>query len=515
MYKNTFLMKRLVCFLMMAVTLPAVLLLGTGCQAAETTVNSDEYIDIDPDSPWYWNYKGETVLLLGGSWQDNLFNHPVGLEDHLDVLASAGGNYIRNTMSHRNKGNVFAYEQNDEGLFDLDRFNDEYWERFENFLQMTYERDMIVQIEIWDPWDKYEDHQSLGGWSHNPFNPDNNINYTPDESGLPTAIDYPPAGEPTDHPFFRTIPQLNNNELLLQYQQAFMDKLLSFALQYPNILYCMHNETGERVEFGDYWADYVREKADEAGAPIHITDMRRSEDVRSEDHAHIYDNPDRYTFLDISQNNAWAGLGQDHYDNILYVKSRISSYPRPVNNNKNYGSARHGEEESVARMGRIIFAGASGARFHRPHPIEDPEEMYAKSDFGLGLSLRAQKVIQSLRMVTDELDMVHTEPRNDLLGDRSENEAYLLAIPGRQYAAYFPDGGSVTVDLTGEPESAGSAGSVNSGDSNDSGENTFIYRWINVDEAEWSESGQVRADTGVRFTAPGDGHWIVFVAAEN
>ncbi len=47
-------------------------------------------------NPFYRQYKDEPVLLLGGSWQDNLFNHPVGLEEHLDLLKSVGGNYVRN-----------------------------------------------------------------------------------------------------------------------------------------------------------------------------------------------------------------------------------------------------------------------------------------------------------------------------------------------------------------------------------------------------------------------------------
>lgn len=67
-------------------------------------------------NPYYWQYKGEPVLLLGGSWQDNLFNQPIGLERRLDLLTSVGGNYLRNVMSHRNEGNVFPYEHNEDGL---------------------------------------------------------------------------------------------------------------------------------------------------------------------------------------------------------------------------------------------------------------------------------------------------------------------------------------------------------------------------------------------------------------
>jgi hypothetical protein len=454
------------------------------------------YIRPSTSNPYYWNYKGEHLLLVGGSWQDNLFNHPQNLKEHLDLLSSVGGNYVRNVMSHRNAGNVFAYARDSEGYFDLDDFNEEYWKRFESFLKLTYERDIIVQLEIWATWDHYADHQSLGGWSYHPFNPVNNSTYTMEEAGLPGVVDYEPGGEPTAHPFFLSVPDLENNELILRYQTEFVDKMFSYTLQYPHILYCMNNETGEHVEWGDYWAEHVHKRAAEAEVPVYVTDMRRSEDIRSDDHAHIYDNPEVYTYLDISQNNAWTGLGQDHYDRIIYVRDHISGHPRPINNIKNYGAVRHGEEESVARIARIIFAGSAGARFHRPHPLEETAGHLAETEWGLGLSLRSQQVIQSLRLATDELDIWLTEPRNDLLGDRDENEAYLLAEPGRQYAIYFPDGGSVLLDL-------------------DEGEEEYHYRWINLDEGKWRDVKSLTAQENVRFQTPGSGHWIVVILADD
>ncbi|HSI76564.1 MAG TPA: hypothetical protein VK957_11725 [Lunatimonas sp.] len=131
--------------------------------------------------------------------------------------------------------------------------------------------------------------------------------------------------------------------------------------------------------------------------------MRRNEDVLADDHREIFDQPDRYTFLDISQNNAWSGLGQKHYDNVLHVRDYIADIPRPINNIKNYGATRHGEEESIARFCRIVFAGAASSRFHRPHPIEDPDAHESSSDYGLGLSPKAQKIIQSMRYIVDEM----------------------------------------------------------------------------------------------------------------
>lgn len=446
------------------------------------------------ENPHYWQYQGRPVLLLGGSWQDNMFNHPSGLDRHLDRLKSVGGNYLRNTMSHRNTGNAFAYAQRD-GKFDLDQWNGEFWERFENFLKLTRERDIIVQLELWDPWDHYVDHQSLGGWSKHPFNPVNNVNYTAGQSGLPEQVDYQPRGEPTGHAFFRTVPALADNRLVLRYQQAFVDKLLSYSLAHPHVLYCMNNETGERVEWGDYWAAYVRQHAEAAGVEVQITDMRRSEDIRSRDHAHVFDHPALYSFVDISQNNAWAGLGQGHYDNILFVRERLAQRPRPINNNKNYGAARHGEEESVARFCRIVFAGCASVRFHRPHPREDPEAHEAATDFGLGLSPRAQTIIASMREIANAFDVFRAAPRNDLLGEREVNEAYCLAEPGKQYAVYFPNGGAVTLDVSAT-------------------EGPLQIRWLDIDQSVWSEPETVTANGTLTLKAPGDGHRAVVVQSK-
>ncbi len=116
--------------------LPCVLVLLIGIFVA-VPLHAEDRIRPYPKNPYYWQYKGKPVLLLGGSWQDNLFNHPTGLAEHLDLLKSVGGNYVRNVMSHRNLGNVFAFKQVD-GKFDLDQWNDEHWRRFENFLKLTH-----------------------------------------------------------------------------------------------------------------------------------------------------------------------------------------------------------------------------------------------------------------------------------------------------------------------------------------------------------------------------------------
>ncbi len=190
--------------------------------ALATAVCAEEFAGIQPyaANPYYWQYRGQPVLLLGGSDDDNLFQLP-DLRKHLGAMQSAGGNYIRNTMSDRpDRGfEVYAYAQRGDGKYDLEHWNQEYWQRFENMLHWTHERQIFVQIEIWDRFDYFADN-----WKKHPYNPANNVNYTFDESQL--AAEYPDHPGRNRQPFFFTTPKQRDNKLLLAVQQRFVDKML-------------------------------------------------------------------------------------------------------------------------------------------------------------------------------------------------------------------------------------------------------------------------------------------------
>ena len=178
----------------------------------------------------FWQYKGKPVLLLGGSSNDNIFQQAFsGLDEELDSLIFYGGNYLRCTMSGRDKGDDYPFYRNKEtGLYDLEKWNDIYWEKFEYFLQATLKRKIIVQIEIWATYDFYtRTSLMLDGkteWERNPLNPANNINYKGEyDSGLHEI--FRSNGQELINPFFNTVlplPEPFNFEtkpMVLAYQQ--------------------------------------------------------------------------------------------------------------------------------------------------------------------------------------------------------------------------------------------------------------------------------------------------------
>ncbi|MGI9456532.1 MAG: hypothetical protein ACR2NU_08215, partial [Aeoliella sp.] len=103
---------------------------------------------------------------------------------------------------------------------------------------------------------------------------------------------------------------------------------------------------------------------------------------------------------------------------------------------KSFGTG--GPEDGVERFWRNILGGSAGVRFHRP-------------DSGNGLNDFAKGSIKAARMLESQIKFWDITPRMDLLSDRESNEAYLAAKPGESYALYFPNGGSVGLDLSDAP----------------------------------------------------------------
>jgi hypothetical protein len=104
-------------------------------ESQKENIEENQQTGIRPwsENPSYWEYNGQPVLLLGATDNDNLFQNN-NLKTHLDSLAEIGGNYVRNTMSDRDEGDLKAFYLNEEGKYDLGKWNSAYWEKFENLL---------------------------------------------------------------------------------------------------------------------------------------------------------------------------------------------------------------------------------------------------------------------------------------------------------------------------------------------------------------------------------------------
>ncbi len=431
--------------------------------------------------PWtanafYWQYHGKPVLLVGGSDDDNLFQWPAErLERQLDLLARTGGNYIRNTMSdRRDQGfEVYAFRQLPDGRYDLNEWNPEYWKRFHRLLQWTSQRNIIVQIEVWDRFD-YSDHSGRNRWQQHPYNPKNNVNYSYEESGFARRYTQHPGAN--RQPFFFTTPRQRNNAVVLKYQQRFVEKMLSIALPFDNVLYCIDNETSGEEEWARYWAQFIRERAEQAGKRVCITEMWDDWNVTGGRHLRTYDHPELYDFVDISQNN--HNKRDRHWNNVLEVRRYLLKQPRPINTVKTYGADGnkfgHTDNDAIERVWRHLLAGCASVRFHRPPA-------------GLGLNPKAQATIRAVRQVEQLVRFWSLHPAPDRLLDRRDNEAYAASRLGEIHVVYFPAQGDVRLK---------------------SKQRKWQLTWIDVSSGTRKGSTIVQSDGAVRLRTPTDGHWV-------
>jgi hypothetical protein len=236
--------------------------------------------------------------------------------------------------------------------------------------------------------------------------------------------------------------------------------------------------------WGRFWATYIRKRAEEAGRGVHTTEMWDPWDLEHVSHRETFDHPELYSFVEISQNNHQRG--QAHWDGALRQIERLrrTRRLRPVTNVKVYGAdgGPHGggTAEGIAKFVRNALLGSAAVRFHRPPS-------------GLGLGEEARAVIRGVRDLADRMPFLDAQPRNDLLGERGENEAYCRALPGRAWAVYFPDGGRVRLDV----------GVVDA---------PLSLRWLDLLRARWSE-GRTVGGVPLVLEAPGAGHWVALVSA--
>jgi len=443
----------------------------------ETNRDNDR-IQIYKENPRYWQYKGKPLLLLGGSDDDNLFQWTgTRLIEQLNLLKSVGGNYVRCTMSGRDEGNVWPFKQV-KGKYDLAKWDEEYWRRFENFLKLTHERDIIVQVEIWATYDFYREF-----WQRHPLNPKNNINYTAEQTGLSERVDHRPGY--SENVFFQSVPAAGNQKTVLKYQRGFVGKMLSHTLKFGHVLYSMDNETAATPQWGKYWSEYVKAKAKRTGVVVQTTEMWYDHLDKDPPIPHAtFDHPETYSFVDVSQNS--HKRGQRHWDSLRLQLSRVDDNVRPLTNVKIYGADTGPERwfradvDGVERFWRNIFGGMASARFHRP-------------PYGLGLTDKAQANIHSLRLLTDDMDIFTCAARNDLLPDRKPNEAYCLANPGKEYAVYFPNGGEVTLDIS---DLKGIAKA----------------KWLDIAQSKWKTQQTLEVGRGVVLRVPQSGPWAVLVS---
>ena len=426
-----------------------------GCSSHN--VDNNDRIKSYVENSSYWQYKGKPVYLLGGNKVVNPFQLDSDvLMSYLNELQSSGGNYFRNVMSDREPGNIKAFKKLNNDKYDLTQWNEDYWNGLKNMLKWSYERDIIVNLTFWDRFDHYDQigHRDKSRevlWVNSPWNPKNNVNYTIEESGLDST--YPAHPITGKNPFHQTPPNMMNLPVVLHFQEKFVENILDLSMKYGNVIFNMANEHQlDLKEWDMYWVQFARNYALSKGYEIETTAMfdhviyEDGEWVGVEGFSPIIENNEFFTFIEGSKvGSRWTAPGEAQYDAAIELIKRTNDVEkRPVNAVK--VRTQNIVYNAQERLWRPLMAGFAALSHHRDYLEGLTDDGWPIG--GLALTELAKTNIQSMRIFTDFIVPWEAVPRQELLSDREEDEAYLMAKEGAMYGLYFPKGsGSVGLDL--------------------------------------------------------------------
>lgn len=202
---------------------------------------TQDAVKIDPDNPKYLFFRGNPLALISASEHyGSVINRPFDFEKYLD---DAGAHRItvtrtfllyRELQSARNPSSPCKPESPDyiapwvrtgpakaldgEPVYDLDRWNPEYFDRLHRFLNAASKRGIVVELTVFS--NTYADNI----WALNPLRKENNIQHVGDVE-------------------WEDYLSLKNRELVSS-QKAFARKIIDETSGYDNVYYEICNEPG-------------------------------------------------------------------------------------------------------------------------------------------------------------------------------------------------------------------------------------------------------------------------------
>lgn len=426
-------------------------------------------VRISPRHPRYFEFKQKPVFLTGARELEMLprvGNYPY--KQAVKRLAEAGCNHWRIEMylsdsdqegkrkypivstykswwhdpATGKQEQLDAYQKNDQGKFDLNLFNEPFWNRFQDFCELCSKKGIVLTVEIWSTY---------AIWATSPFNPKNNINY----SG-PLDVGKHGRDADSEFSFVRTVPALGNRPEILKFQKKFAKKVLDCTWQAGNVLYICGNENCWPLEWLEYWADYVHKYGKSKGVRLLYTNIPLQVWHRaSSGEVEYFFHPvmeyvltrDRFDFADLSQlpGGKYPPSQLPKYETVVDWYKRSTNTPRPITMLKNYIGTNETDVGKKRRDALTYFmAGAAMSGFHRPWAGGCPAGRWNNcAEKMRKVYLSSLKAAGQVATFTSGVEFVDTTRRNDLV-----RRGWCLAKPPKHYIVYLKDGGeSVDVKL--------------------------------------------------------------------
>lgn len=203
--------------------------------------HAQEAVKIDPANPKYLLFRGQPLILLSASEHyGSVVNRPFDFEKYLDdaqahkMTMTRTFLFYREQQSARNPSSPVKPESPDfitpfvrtgpgkamdgEPIYDLEKWNPEYFDRLHKFLDSASRRGIVVELTVFS--NTYDDNT----WSLNPLRAANNLQHV-------GAVDW------------QEYITLKNPDLV-RWQTAYARKIVDETSAYDNVYYEICNEPG-------------------------------------------------------------------------------------------------------------------------------------------------------------------------------------------------------------------------------------------------------------------------------
>ncbi len=378
-------------------------------------------IKLHPGNSNYFSYKNKPILLItSAEHYGALINLDFDYVKYFDAISKYRMNYTRlftgsfvereedigwmkynNTLAPRPdrvivpwaRSNVPGY-RNGGNKFDLESWDEHYFERLKDLLTEAKAKDIIVELTLFG--NQYGD----GLWCNNPLHPDNNIQRIG------------PSGEGSWSKF-----QTKNDHQLLAYQEAMVRKIVTELNDFDNLFYEISNEPYNGITDTtavDEWHNHMVKliKDTEAGLPKkHLIATCFS----------VFDNPD-------------VSVLNFHYVRVKEMKplETLLTLKKVVNMDETMGSVIHSNptDTRIEAWDHILRGGGAYNNLsweYTPHNAEGTED-----------AVKINKYLQNLQRFMSGFDYARMAPDYEMVLAKPDSSfVRVLGEKGKQYAIYL------------------------------------------------------------------------------
>lgn len=395
---------------------------------------SQQPISQHPSNLRYFLFRGKpTILISAGEHYGAVINPAFDFETYLQALHREGFNYTRiysgtfvespdvatnsddlDPLAPSEGGLLCPWARSDEpsyyhgGMkFDLDRWNERYFQRLRDVVTLAAQLGIVVEVNLFADFEQEHD------WQGSPMNPNNNIN-------LKKAI---PKGQALSL----------NNEELLEYQVALVEKMAAELNSFDNVMFKIVNNLRQE------------ERTDKMAWQTHLADvMINFENSMSYRHLLVSDvansasqpwQPDsRYAVMTFGQPSGTDSIRPNFEPSIV---TGFDEFPQQ-------GDA---DLSCVSRAWRTIISG--GGIFHDTNygfTTINPEGTDRRSAIAQ-VGINGRKQLAFLKQFAESFQFANMRP--DATSIKTSGTTYALSQPGSDYAAYIEasNKGNLTLQL--------------------------------------------------------------------